>query len=168
MPLPERGQWLLATPFLALGLWCLLGWARVSELHCARQSGETARCVLISESLLQQTLDEFDGDLLRTAQIEVHTTYDENQVQYVTRRVVLILANGPRALSSFGAGHSDELLQDISEFVANADEPELHLRADSRWFAYPMGGLWLLFAGWILWPEGLRWPRFGARPGKLR
>ena len=36
MRFPDRGKLLVATPFVLLGLWCVLGWARHSELRCDR------------------------------------------------------------------------------------------------------------------------------------
>jgi hypothetical protein len=149
MRLPERGPLLLASPFMLLGLWCLLFWAKHSELDCRRGDGK-GPCTLVSNSIARSERLAFDSTELVGARIEERTTTETDGSTTSDFRVMLQLRDGDHPFSTFGEGGGQVLVAAVNEFVAHPERPELCLRTDNRRFVVPMGLVILGFGVFVL------------------
>ncbi len=135
------GLWIFGSLFVIAGLFVMTVFGRASTLTCRRVEPTQGKCELAESGLLGSQSQEIPLTGLQGAKVETSSSSDGD-----TYRVALLTRDGNIPLTSiYSSGYEAKQASAsrVDAFVSNPGEALLTVRDDSRWFAYPFGGIFV-------------------------
>jgi hypothetical protein len=131
--------------FVVSGLVVIIFFGKVATLRCQRIEPTQGSCQLMRSGLLGSDEIKIPLNQLQSAKVDVNKDSDGD-----TYRIVLLTDGGKVPFTSIwssGEEGKQEKADEINAFIGNPDKTSLRVQQDFRWFAYPFGGIFILFGG---------------------
>ncbi len=131
---------IFAFAFIPAGLLLVILFGKVTILECNYSRQNQIVCQLESSGLLGKKLTKIKQ--IQGTEVEVNSDSDGD-----TYRVVIISKNGKIPLTDYyssGRLGKYRQVEQINYFINNPETPNLKIKNDGRWFAYPSGGIFIL------------------------
>ncbi len=141
---------LLGLPFFLAGLVVILFLGKLTQLECNRLEPTQVACQLTASGILNTRTTNIPVGELQGAEIETSQDSDGD----ITYRVALITRQGRLPLTdSYSAGlgtNHQQNTNQINTFLSRADQENLVIQQDDRWFAFIFGGIFMLVGSGII------------------
>ncbi len=138
---------LFGIPFVLGGLAVLIFFDKLTTLKCHRLEPTQVACEVIASGLFGKKITSIPAGQLQSATVEVNRTSDGGSY-----RIALITKNKTipfTFLYHSGTGKYQKAKQ-INAFLNNPQQMSLKIQEDDRWLAYPLGGVFALVGGGII------------------
>ncbi len=132
---------LFSLTFIAVGLMSIILFGKVTNLDCNRYQKNQITCQLESSGLLGKKLTEIKQ--IQGSEVKRRRSDDGDY----TYRVLIKYENGETPLTDYySSGRSEkyEQVEQINSFINNPEIPNLKVKNDKRWLAYPLGGIFIV------------------------
>jgi hypothetical protein len=121
---------------IVCGLLIALAITKYGDLNCDRSQNQ---CHLKSGSLLQTKSEVFEISKFQGAKIETKSTKDRYGQILISERVMLI-PNRLLLSKNYSPGKtSQQLVNQINDFVKDPQQQSLQVSQDERWIGFPLG-----------------------------
>ncbi|MGY6528436.1 MAG: hypothetical protein ACXITR_00770 [Cyanobacterium sp.] len=133
---------LFASPFFLVGIFIIVDLGKVNTLECQKSLSREISCSLNRRNLLGEEVITIEKGSLDKAELGVNSSDDSD-----TYRVNLITKEGIVPLTevySSGIKEKRDNTNQINYFINNSSDINLQIIQDDRWFAYPVGSVFVL------------------------
>lgn len=136
----------IALPFILSGLASMVLLGETAELRCDRTIPTEVSCQIFNQTLLKKTQTSIPP--LQAAEVETRSNG-----QGETYRISLRTSAQPIPLTQGWSPDRDGKQQEadaINVFLQATSQPSFSLKQDARWFAYPLGFLFVGLGGVVM------------------